>query len=109
MNIVVLGLWHLGCVTAACCAKHFQVTGLDFDDAIVGRLQQGRAPIFEPGLNELISSGLQKQSLQFTTDAGQACAKADALWVCYDTPVNENDESDVPFVLEKLRRCLPQL
>ena len=31
LNITVLGLWHLGCVTAACCAKHFEVTGLDFD------------------------------------------------------------------------------
>ena len=35
MNIAVLGLWHLGCVTAACCAKHFRVAGLDFDDANV--------------------------------------------------------------------------
>ena len=109
MNIVVLGLWHLGCVTAACCAKHFQVTGLDFDDSIIGNLQQGQAPIFEPGLNELIKAGVEKQALQFTTDANEACAKADVLWVCYDTPVNENDESDVESVLEKLRRCLPHL
>src|SRR5688572_4383986 len=109
MNIVVLGLWHLGCVTAACCAKHFQVTGLDFDAKLVSGLQQGQAPLFEPGLNELIKAGVEKQSLQFTTDANQACAKADVLWVCHDTPVNEKDESDVDFVLEKLRRCLPVL
>ncbi len=65
MNITVLGLWHLGTVTAACCAKHFDVTGLDFDDAIVSSLQQGKAPLFEPGLNELIAAGLQKSSLRF--------------------------------------------
>jgi UDPglucose 6-dehydrogenase len=107
MNIVVLGLWHLGCVTAACCAKHFRVTGLDFDKGLVDGLQQGKAPLFEPGLNELIAAGLQKNSLRFSTDPKAACADADALWVCYDTPVNDNDESDVDFVLEKVRQCLP--
>jgi UDPglucose 6-dehydrogenase len=109
MNITVLGLWHLGTVTAACCAKHFAVTGLDFDDAIVSNLQQGKAPLFEPGLNELIAAGLQKDSLRFSTDSKTACAGVEVLWLCYDTPVNDNDESDAEFVLEKLRRCLPHL
>ena len=109
MNLTVLGLWHLGSVTAACCAKHFDVTGLDFDDAVVGNLQQGKAALFEPGLDELITAGLQKNSLCFTTDATAACANADALWVCYDTPVNDQDESDTEFVLERIRRALTHL
>ena len=50
MNVTVLGLWHLGCVTAACCAKHFQVVGLDFDAANIAKLNSGQAPLFEPGL-----------------------------------------------------------
>jgi len=109
MNITVLGLWHLGCVTAACCAKHFNVTGLDFDDANVRKLNAGQAPLFEPGLNELISAGLAAGKLAFTTDPQTACAQADILWVAYDTPVNENDESDVDFVLGNLRRALAAL
>src|SRR5688572_28667647 len=109
MKITVLGLWHLGSVSAECCAKHFAVTGLDFDDAIVSNLQQGKAPLFEPGLNELIAAGLQKNSLRFSTDPKTACAELDVLWLCSDTPVNDNDESDAEFVLEKLRRCLPHL
>jgi UDPglucose 6-dehydrogenase len=109
MNIAVLGLWHLGSVTAACCAKHFDVTGLDFDDAVVGNLQQGRAPISEPGLNELLAAGLVKNSLRFTTDAKAACMRTDVLWICYDTPVNDGDESDVAFVLDRARRTLPHL
>ena len=108
-RITILGLWHLGSVTAACCAKHFDVTGLDFDDAVVGNLQQGRAPVSEPGLNELLAAGLAKKSLRFTTDAQAACAQADVLWICYDTPVNDGDESDVAFVLERARRALPHL
>jgi len=58
MNVTVLGLWHLGSVTAACCAKHFEVVGLDFDAATVSQLNAGQAPLLEPGLNELIASGL---------------------------------------------------
>ncbi len=109
MNITVVGLWHLGCVTAACCAKHFNVTGLDFDEAVIANLQKGKAPLLEPGLDDLIASGLAKNSLRFTTDPKSACANTDLLWVCFDTPVNDNDESDVPFVLERVRKCLPHL
>ena len=109
MNITVLGLWHLGSVTAACGARHFQVTGLDFDEAVVAGLNQGRAPILEPGLNELLTAGLAAKRLRFTTDAKEACAKADVLWLTYDTPVNDHDESDVAFVLERLRRTLPHV
>ena len=109
MNITVLGLWHLGSVTAACCARHFQVTGLDFDEAVVSGLQEGKAPILEPGLNELLGQGLASNRLRFTSDAKDAGAKADVLWLTYDTPVNEHDESDVAFVVERLRRALPHL
>jgi UDPglucose 6-dehydrogenase len=109
MNVTVLGLWHLGSVTAACCARHFQVVGLDFDEANIAKLNSGQAPLFEPGLNELITAGLAAKKLSFTTNQKIACAKADVLWLCYDTPVNENDESDVESVLANLRRALPQL
>jgi len=109
MKITVLGLWHLGCVTAACCARHFQVTGLDFDAANIARLNQGQAPLLEPGLNELLAAGLAAKKLSFTDDPAAACAQADILWLTYDTPVNSNDESDVAAVLTPLRRALPHL
>jgi UDPglucose 6-dehydrogenase len=109
MNITVLGLWHLGSVTAACCARHFQVVGLDFDAANIAKLNSGQAPLFEPGLNELIGAGLAAKKLSFATDPKIACARADVLWLCYDTPVNDNDESDVNFVLVNLRRALLHL
>ena len=70
MNVVVLGLWHLGCVTAACCAEYLPVIGIDFDEEVVRNLRQGRAPLFEPGLDELISRQLQAGTLSFTSDIG---------------------------------------
>ncbi|MBI3880737.1 MAG: UDP-glucose/GDP-mannose dehydrogenase family protein [Verrucomicrobia bacterium] len=109
MNITVLGLWHLGSVTSACCAKHFRVTGLDFDATTIAKLNGGKAPLFEPGLDELLAAGLAQKSLSFTTDAAAAGANADVLWLCSDTPVNENDESDTEAVLAPLQRALPHL
>jgi UDPglucose 6-dehydrogenase len=109
LRITVVGLWHLGCVTAASCARHFQVTGLEFEEPAVQALNHGEAPLFEPGLNDLIAAGLAAKRLSFTIDAKVASAEADILWLCYDTPVNDRDESDVDFVLERLRRALAHL
>lgn len=109
LNLVVQGLWHLGTVTAACCARHHRVIGLDFDPANITRLQQGKAPVMEPGLNDLLAAGLAGGALSFTADPQQACAQADVLWVCYDTPVDENDRLDVEFVLNQVRRSVSHL
>src|SRR4026209_278402 len=108
-RITVAGLWHLGCVTAACCARHFQVIGLDFDSLNVPALNAGKARILAPGLKDLLAAGLAAKRLRFTADPLEACAGADVLWLCDDTPVDDADESDVAFVLERLRRCLPHL
>jgi UDPglucose 6-dehydrogenase len=110
LNITVLGLWHLGCVTAVCCSKYHNVIGLDFNTTTVDNLNSGQSPIFEPNLNESISVGLSNKTLSFTTDVSLACVNANILWVTYDTPVNENDESNVTFVLDNIDRvlkCLP--
>ena len=109
LRITVVGLWHLGTVTAACCARFFEITGLDFDAPTVAQLNRGEAPLAEPGLDSLLQAGLSRGTLRFTDDPKSACAGADILWLTCDTPVNERDESDVASVLEQLRRCLPHL
>lgn len=108
MQVVVLGLWHLGSVTAACTARHHRVTGLDFDEPVVAGLRAGRAPLHEPGLDDLLAAGLASGRLDFATDPA-AAATADVLWVCYDTPVDADDRSDLPWVHERLKRVLPVL
>jgi hypothetical protein len=109
MKVVVVGLWHLGCVTVACCAEHFRVVGLDFDAETIAHLNSGRAPIIEPGLDELIQRGLESRQLSFTTNQKDALENADILWVCFDTPVDENDVPDSAFVLDRIERCLSDL
>ncbi len=105
MKIVVLGLWHLGCVTAACAAKFESVIGLDFDPLVVAQLRNGKPPLFEPGLAELVNEGLQSGRLTFSDDPASACREADLLWVCYDTPVDENDVADLAPVMDGIGRC----
>jgi len=110
MNVCILGLWHLGTVTAACLAANgHDVAGLDFDVQVVNGLAGGRAPIFEPGLAELLDAGLREGRLRFTTDAAAAIARADIVWVAYDTPVDEDDRADVDYVIDRVRNVFPCL
>jgi UDPglucose 6-dehydrogenase len=110
MRVTAYGLWHLGCVSAACLARAgFDVTGLDPDAGRVAELQQGRAPLHEPGLDELTAAGLASGRLRFTTDAGEALADAEVLWVTFDTPVDDRDEADVDFVRARLEEVAVHL
>ncbi|HEY0790900.1 MAG TPA: nucleotide sugar dehydrogenase [Chthoniobacterales bacterium] len=109
MKVTVLGLWHLGCVTAACVARHAEVIGLDFDAGLIEQLAMGQPPLHEPGLPELIQEGERKGSLCFATDPAIACRAADILWVCYDTPVDEDDHADLSPVLDGIGACVPHL
>jgi UDPglucose 6-dehydrogenase len=105
MRVVVFGLWHLGCVTAACLASAgHQVLGLDLDERVIAGLKQGKAPLHEPGLDDLIAAGSASGHLSFTTDPTVTLAQCDILWVTFDTPVNEQDEADVGFVRQQLER-----
>lgn len=103
MQVVVYGLWHLGCVTAACLAAAGQrVIGLDRDPKVVEQLNRGQAPLHEPGLNDLIASGLASRQLAFTSDPAAALNNADVVWIAFDTPVNDEDEADVAYVRGEL-------
>ena len=108
MNVCVYGLWHLGSVTAACVAEHFATLGLDPDAAVAAGLREGRPPILEPGLPELVSQGLASGRLRFSSDLSQV-ATADLVWVTFDTPVNQDDEADVELVVGRVQALFPHL
>ena len=110
MKICVLGLWHLGTVTAACLASGgHQVTGLDFDETVISNLRNGRPPLFEPGLEDLVQKGLASRMLDFSTQPEQAVQNARVIWIAYDTPVDEEDNADVEYVVERVSRLFPYL
>jgi len=110
MKICVLGLWHLGTVTAACLASGgYQVIGLDFDDLVVANLNNGKPPLFEPGLEELVDKGKASGLLNFSGDIKEAVQGARVIWVAYDTPVDDEDNADVEYVIERVSRLFPYL
>ncbi len=110
MKVCVLGLWHLGTVTAACLASRgHDVTGLDLDADVVAGLAAGKPPVFEPGLEDLVTAGLASGRLRFTTDVAAAAGGADIVWIVYDTPVDDEDRADVDYVIERAGRLFPHL
>lgn len=110
MEVVVVGLWHLGTVAAGCLAKSgHNVVGVDENAQRVGSLQEGRAPLFEPGLDDLLSEGIESGRLRFTTDASNVVPQADVAVVAYDTLVTDRDEADVSQILSAIRKITPWL
>ena len=104
MRICVAGLWHLGSVTAAClAARGHDVIGYDGDPPTVSALAAGTPPLFEPGLEDLVTEGIAAGRLRFTVDAADALRNADVLWIAYDTPVDDDDRADVGAVLGRVR------
>jgi UDPglucose 6-dehydrogenase len=110
MKLCVQGLWHLGTVTAACLVSvGHDVVGLDTNQSTIDALNQGKAPLFEPGLDDLIQAGITKKCLRFTSDIAGAVDGIDVLWVAFDTPVDDNDTADVELVLNRIKSVLPAL
>jgi UDPglucose 6-dehydrogenase len=85
-TISVIGTGYLGAVHAACMADlGHTVVAVDVDAAKVTALAAGRAPLYEPGLDELLGRGLASGRLTFTTDLAAAAA-ADLHFICVGTP-----------------------
>jgi UDPglucose 6-dehydrogenase len=105
--IGVIGLWHLGCVTAACLADAGNhVIGVDPDPALVAGLGAGNPPVSEPGLTAMLARNATR--LQFTCQPRALC-DARRAWVTFDTPVDDEDNADVEWVLARAVELLTPL
>lgn len=96
MKINIFGLGYVGCVSAACLARNnHTVTGIDIDPVKVKIINDGKSPIVEEGLDELIqktvSTGHLKASQKDIPDA-------DISIICVGTPSNENGSLDLKFI-----------
>lgn len=110
MNVCVQGLWHLGTVTAACLASlGNKVSGLDFDTRAIEKLARGVPPLFEPGLEDLVKQGMNVGQLSFADRPEEAVKDIEVLWVTYDTPVDDDDNADVDYVVAQIEKTFPHL
>jgi GDP-mannose 6-dehydrogenase len=99
MKLAVFGLGYVGSVSAACFARRgFDVVGVDTNDSKVDALNQGATPVYEPGLQELVSELVSSGALRATTDAAEAVAFADVSLICVGTPSNANGSSSLDAV-----------
>lgn len=102
-RLAVVGLWHLGCVASAALAKlGHTVRATDFDGEIVRGLQRGIPPIFEPGLAELLAEQAREGRLAFFSSCAEAFAGAEYIFITFDTPVDENDQSDLTPIVRAI-------
>jgi UDPglucose 6-dehydrogenase len=65
--------------------------------------------MFEPGLDQLILAQISAGRLRFTTDPHEAVKSCDVLWVTFDTPVDDDDNADPAYVLDRIKDVLPLL
>ncbi|MFC6008177.1 UDP-glucose dehydrogenase family protein [Angustibacter luteus] len=99
LNLSVIGTGYLGVVHAAAMVQlGHTVVAVDVDEAKITQLSAGKAPIYEPGLPELLAAALATGRLTFTTDYGRA-ADAHVHFVCVGTPQRPGENAaDLRYV-----------
>jgi len=110
VRISIFGCGYLGAVHAASMAElGHDVVGIDVIPEHVAALQAGSSPFYEPGLDELLASGVASGRLRFTTDASEA-AGAEVHFICVGTPQRKGENAaDLTYVRAAVESLVPHL
>lgn len=104
MKITVIGSGYVGLVSGACLAElGNDVLCLDLDPEKIAILQQGRVPIYEPGLEEVIRGNVAAGRLRFTTDVSESVAHGLVQMIAVGTPSDEDGSADLQHVISAAR------
>ena len=99
MNITVMGTGYVGLVTGATLAyTGNKVVCLDLIESKINDLNNGISPIFEPGLDDLIKSGLKNKNLRGSTDIENCIRESDLTFICVGTPSNKDGSIDLTYI-----------
>jgi GDP-mannose 6-dehydrogenase len=99
MKISVFGLGYVGSVSAAAlAAAGHELVGVDVHEGKVCAVNEGRSPIVEPGLDDLLARGVAEGRLRATTDTGEAVRTTDISLVCVGTPSRKNGSLDLEYL-----------
>src|ERR1051325_5157852 len=96
MNIAVIGTGYVGLVTGACFAEFGNhVICVDKDEEKIKKLHSGELPIYEPGLESLVSKNVREGRLDFTVNLKAAVEKALVIFVAVGTPPSQDGSADL--------------
>ncbi|MGB0671724.1 MAG: 3-hydroxyacyl-CoA dehydrogenase NAD-binding domain-containing protein, partial [Rhodospirillales bacterium] len=100
MRIAMIGTGYVGLVSGACFSEFgHDVICVDKDASKIEKLHQNIMPIYEPGLENLVSSNVQAGRLNFTTDLAEGVKGADAVFIAVGTPTRRGDgHADLSYV-----------
>ena len=99
MNVSVFGLGYVGSVSAAAfAADGHEVVGVDVNPEKVAAVNEGRSPIVEPGLDELLKAGVASKRLRATTSTADAVNSTEISLVCVGTPSRRNGSLDLTYL-----------
>lgn len=101
MKIGVIGTGYVGLVQGVIMANFgSNVICMDVNKERIKELQEGKIPIFEPGLQELLLKNLLEKRIGFTTDIKKVVEESEVIFVAVGTPANEDGSADLHYVLE---------
>ncbi len=104
MNITIIGTGYVGLVTGTCFAETgIMVTCVDVDREKIEKLKSGVAPIYEPGLEDLIKRNIAKGRLSFSTSLKESVADSEVLFIAVGTPPDEDGSADLTHVIDVAR------
>jgi UDPglucose 6-dehydrogenase len=100
MRIIVVGTGYVGLVTGACFAESgVNVTCVDVDIDKIKQLKDGTIPIYEPGLESIIRSNIEKKRLSFATGINEGIEGSEVIFIAVGTPPGEDGSADLKHVL----------
>ena len=101
MKIVIVGTGYVGLVTGVCFAEvGVDTVCVDIDKDKIDKLKKGLSPIYEPGLDELITKNLEKGRISFDTDLANVIDGAEMVFIAVGTPPDEDGSADLKYVLD---------
>ena len=101
MNICVVGVGYVGLVTGVCFSEFgLRVTCVDSSASKINMLNQGKVPIYEPGLAELIEKNVNEDRISFTTDIKDGVRNALVILIAVGTPSDQEGSADLRYVEE---------
>ncbi|WP_420384948.1 UDP-glucose dehydrogenase family protein [Roseivirga sp.] len=104
MKITIVGTGYVGLVTGTCFSEvGIDVTCIDIDEKKIEGLKNGIMPIYEPGLEPMVKTNLEKGRLHFSTSLKDNLKDTEAVFIAVGTPPGEDGSADLKYVLAVAR------